>query len=271
MQSFRLDSQIALVTSASSGLGAAIAVALAEAGADVAVHDTSSCPERPAPACGRRAGAPCRSPATSSDAVRTGAARGRRARRVRPPRHPREPRARAARRRCPATRHRVGRAHRGPAVEHVPPVPRLRRATSSTRSSPGASSTSSTPRDRREGPGQAASNGGIAHFTRALAREWARHGIAVNAIAPGYVRTSDAHAGGAGSMPAERRRDALPDRVLGRARRRGRRRGVSRVARRALRERPRARRGRRVGSAGVTLTLRARRPSAAGASCRSAR
>jgi NAD(P)-dependent dehydrogenase (short-subunit alcohol dehydrogenase family) len=37
MQSFRLDSQIALVTGASSGLGAAIAVALAEAGADVAV------------------------------------------------------------------------------------------------------------------------------------------------------------------------------------------------------------------------------------------
>jgi NAD(P)-dependent dehydrogenase (short-subunit alcohol dehydrogenase family) len=44
MQSFRLDSQIALVTSASTALGAAIAVALAEAGADVAVHDTSRPP-----------------------------------------------------------------------------------------------------------------------------------------------------------------------------------------------------------------------------------
>ena len=44
MQSFRLDSQIALVTSASTGLGAAIAVALAEAGADVAVHDTAQPP-----------------------------------------------------------------------------------------------------------------------------------------------------------------------------------------------------------------------------------
>ena len=44
MQSFRLDSQIALVTSASSGLGAAIAVALAEAGADVAVNDSTRCP-----------------------------------------------------------------------------------------------------------------------------------------------------------------------------------------------------------------------------------
>src|ERR671911_1805337 len=44
MQSFRLDSQIALVTSASTGLGAAIAVALAEAGADVAVHETARPP-----------------------------------------------------------------------------------------------------------------------------------------------------------------------------------------------------------------------------------
>jgi 2-deoxy-D-gluconate 3-dehydrogenase len=35
---FRLDGKLALVTGAASGLGAAIAVALAEAGADVAVH-----------------------------------------------------------------------------------------------------------------------------------------------------------------------------------------------------------------------------------------
>src|SRR6188474_1592687 len=46
MQSFRLDSQIALVTSAYSGLGAAVAVALAEAGADVAVHDGQQCPDQ---------------------------------------------------------------------------------------------------------------------------------------------------------------------------------------------------------------------------------
>ena len=43
MQSFRVDSHIALVTNASSGLGAAIAAALAEAGADVAVHDNFRC------------------------------------------------------------------------------------------------------------------------------------------------------------------------------------------------------------------------------------
>lgn len=33
------------------------------------------------------------------------------------------------------------------------------------------------------------SKAGLAHMTRALAYEWARHGIRVNAIAPGYVKT----------------------------------------------------------------------------------
>jgi NAD(P)-dependent dehydrogenase (short-subunit alcohol dehydrogenase family) len=35
----------------------------------------------------------------------------------------------------------------------------------------------------------AASKAGLIHLTRILALEWARHGIRVNAIAPGYVRT----------------------------------------------------------------------------------
>ena len=42
------------------------------------------------------------------------------------------------------------------------------------------------------GPGQtvyAASKGGITGFTVCLAREVARHGIRVNAIAPGYIET----------------------------------------------------------------------------------
>lgn len=37
--------------------------------------------------------------------------------------------------------------------------------------------------------GYAASKAGIEHLTRALAVEWARHGIRVNAIAPGYIET----------------------------------------------------------------------------------
>jgi NAD(P)-dependent dehydrogenase (short-subunit alcohol dehydrogenase family) len=35
----------------------------------------------------------------------------------------------------------------------------------------------------------AASKAGLLHLTRAMAVEWARHGIRVNAIAPGYYRT----------------------------------------------------------------------------------
>lgn len=36
----------------------------------------------------------------------------------------------------------------------------------------------------------AASKGGVAQLTKALANEWAPHGVNVNAIAPGYIRTS---------------------------------------------------------------------------------
>ena len=35
----------------------------------------------------------------------------------------------------------------------------------------------------------AASKGGVAQLTKALANEWAPHGVNVNAIAPGYFRT----------------------------------------------------------------------------------
>jgi 2-dehydro-3-deoxy-D-gluconate 5-dehydrogenase len=40
-------------------------------------------------------------------------------------------------------------------------------------------------------PGYAASKGGVAQLTKALANEWAARGVNVNAIAPGYVRTDN--------------------------------------------------------------------------------
>ncbi len=43
-------------------------------------------------------------------------------------------------------------------------------------------------------PGYAASKGGIGQLTKALANEWAAHGVQVNAIAPGYVRTDNTQA-----------------------------------------------------------------------------
>jgi 2-deoxy-D-gluconate 3-dehydrogenase len=40
-------------------------------------------------------------------------------------------------------------------------------------------------------PGYAASKGGVGQLTMALANEWASHGVNVNAIAPGYVATDN--------------------------------------------------------------------------------
>ena len=58
MKAFSLEGRIALVTGASRGLGAAMAVGLAEAGADVVVHGNSRSPDetcRAVEAAGRRA------------------------------------------------------------------------------------------------------------------------------------------------------------------------------------------------------------------------
>lgn len=43
-------------------------------------------------------------------------------------------------------------------------------------------------------PGYAASKGGIGQLTKALANEWAKFGVNVNAIAPGYVATDNTSA-----------------------------------------------------------------------------
>ena len=43
-------------------------------------------------------------------------------------------------------------------------------------------------------PGYAAAKSGIAGLTRALANEWAGHGVNVNAIVPGYVETDNTRA-----------------------------------------------------------------------------
>jgi 2-deoxy-D-gluconate 3-dehydrogenase len=43
-------------------------------------------------------------------------------------------------------------------------------------------------------PSYAAAKGGLVQLTKALANEWAPHGINVNAIAPGYMETDNTEA-----------------------------------------------------------------------------
>jgi 2-deoxy-D-gluconate 3-dehydrogenase len=43
-------------------------------------------------------------------------------------------------------------------------------------------------------PSYAASKGAVAQVTKALANEWAQHGISINAIAPGYMATNNTKA-----------------------------------------------------------------------------
>jgi len=61
----------------------------------------------------------------------------------------------------------------------------------------------------------AASKAGLLHLTRALAFEWARHGIRVNAIAPGYVET-DLNRDFFASDPGKALIARIPQRRLGR-------------------------------------------------------
>ncbi|MEV0178966.1 glucose 1-dehydrogenase [Streptomyces sp. NPDC050625] len=56
------------------------------------------------------------------------------------------------------------------------------------------------------------SKAALAHFTRALAREWARHNVTVNAIAPGYFATEITKEGMADPKTNEVMLSAIPQR-----------------------------------------------------------
>ncbi len=191
---FRLDGRVALVTGASAGLGAAVAVALAEAGADVACHGNS------------------RSPDATRERVERN---GRRSLSVTGDLSEREtPREIVGRvlaefGRLDILVNNAGTIRRAPAAElaeedwsavievNLSAVFRLSQLAGRHMLGRGAGGkivNVASLLSFQGGitvPAYAAAKGGVAQLTKALANEWARHRINVNAIAPGYMRTDN--------------------------------------------------------------------------------
>jgi 2-deoxy-D-gluconate 3-dehydrogenase len=190
---FRLEGLTALVTGAGTGIGAAIARALAEAGADVACHGNRHAPAETAAEIGklgRRAvvlAGDLREPATPDALVaatveKLGA--------------------------LDILVNNAGIIRRTPAVDltdddwaavmdvNLTATFRLCRAAGRHMLGRGRGKIISISsllafQGGITVPAYAASKGGVAQLTKALANEWAARGLNVNAIAPGYIRTDN--------------------------------------------------------------------------------
>ena len=190
---FRLDGLAALVTGAGTGIGAALARALAEAGADVACHGNKHVPTDTAAdigKLGRRAvvlAGDVREPATAEALVDATV---------------RELGA------IDILVNNAGTIRRSPAVEfsdddwaavldvNLTAVFRLCRAAGKRMLSRGRGKIVNIAsllsfQGGITVPAYAASKGGVAQLTKALANEWAGKGVNVNAIAPGYIHTDN--------------------------------------------------------------------------------
>lgn len=190
---FSLSDRVALVTGASRGLGAEIAVALAGAGADVAVHGNTRSPEATCTrirGLGRRAlpvAGDLADPAVSERLVEeTIGGLGT----------------------LDVLVNNAGTIRRSPAAEttdedwlfvvdvNLHAVFRACRAAGRHLLAKGRGKIINIAsllsfQGGVTVPAYAASKGGVAQLTKALANEWAGRGVGVNAIAPGYVRTDN--------------------------------------------------------------------------------
>ena len=190
---FRLDGRVALVTGATSGLGGAMAEALASAGADVVCHGLAEPPEETMAAVrahGRRAASVVGDLSDPSTALRL------------------VEEAEAALGPVDVLVNNAGTIRRTPAAEtsdedwlavldvNLNAVFRMCRAAGRHMLARGRGKVVNVASLLAfQGgilvPAYAASKGGVAQLTKALANEWAGKGVNVNAIAPGYVRTDN--------------------------------------------------------------------------------
>jgi 2-deoxy-D-gluconate 3-dehydrogenase len=192
LNAFRLDGCVALVTGASAGLGAAMAIALADAGADIAAHGNS---RSPAGTCARIEALGRRAMSVTGD-LGDRAVSGRLIDEV------------VGRfGRLDILVNNAGLVRRAPAAEYsdddwdrvievdLTAAFRLARAAGGhmIASGHGGRIVNVASILAFQGgitvPAYAAAKGGLAQLTKALANEWAAKGVNVNAIAPGYIET----------------------------------------------------------------------------------
>jgi 2-deoxy-D-gluconate 3-dehydrogenase len=190
---FRLDGLNALVTGAASGIGASIALALAEAGANVACHGNRRAPDETSAkvsALGRRA-LPLRGDLGEKNTATELVARvvqelGS----------------------VDLLINNAGMIRRSPATDYseedwatvievnLSSVFRLCQAAGRSMLAKGSGKIVNVAsllsfQGGINVPAYAASKGGVAQLTKALANEWAARGVNVNAIAPGYIATEN--------------------------------------------------------------------------------
>ena len=196
LDSFKLDGKVALVTGASAGLGAAIAVALAEAGADIAAHGNTRTPDatceliertgrRALPVSGNLADKSVPGELVSQTLAHFG--------------------------QLDILINNAGTIRRTPAVDYseedwaivievnLSSVFRLSQLAGRHMLERGSGKIVNIAsllsfQGGVTVPAYSASKGGVMQLTKALANEWAKHGINVNAIAPGYMETDNTSA-----------------------------------------------------------------------------
>jgi len=194
LDQFKLHERAALVTGASTGLGAAIAIALAEAGAQVACHGNTRSPES---TCNQIESAGGVAFPITGDLSKAETA------------HDLISQTLDRFSRIDILINNAGTIRRAPAVDYsdddwtavievnLSSVFRLSKLAGRQMidSGRGGKIVNIASLLSFQGgitvPAYAASKGGVSQLTKALANEWAKHRINVNAIAPGYMRTTN--------------------------------------------------------------------------------